>query len=168
MHLHDLHTLFEYNAWAKARLVEVVETIPHEQYMKDFGSSHGGIHGTIFHIMGAEAIWLRRWKGESPASFWKAEEFPTFDALKQRWDMVEHEMLGFCHMLKSDEDIHRTIVYRDLKGNDYSQPLNQLMQHLVNHSTYHRGQVTTMLRLVDVKPPNTDLITYYREKSPRT
>ena len=107
MNLLDIQTLFEYNAWARTRQVEVVESIPPEQYSRDMGSSHGGIHGTLFHIMGAEAIWLKRWKGESPASFWKPEEFPTFESLKQRWDIVEHEMMGFCHMLKTDADIRR-------------------------------------------------------------
>ena len=81
--------------------------------------------------------------------------------------MIEHEMMGFCHMIKSENDIQKIITYKDLKGNEYSQPLYQLMQHLVNHSTYHRGQVAAMLRQMDVKPAGTDLIRYYREKVPR-
>ena len=164
MHLQDIHSLYEFNYWANHRILGVVETLSHEQFTKDFGSSHGGIHGTLFHAMGAEEIWLRRWKGNSPASFGKAEDYPTFDILTQHWDMVEHEMMGFCHMLKTDDDIKKIIVYKDLKGNEYSQVLYQLMQHLVNHSTYHRGQIVTMLRQLGVKPVSTDLVAFLREK----
>lgn len=162
MHLKDIHTLYEFNYWANHRILEVVEPLTQEQFTKDLGSSHGGIHGTLFHTMGAEAIWLKRWKGESPSAYWKPEEYPTFEALGERWQTVEHEMMGFCHMLKTDDDIRGVIAYRDLKGKEYSQALYQLMQHLVNHSTYHRGQVVTMLRQLGVKPVGTDLVTYYR------
>jgi uncharacterized damage-inducible protein DinB len=163
MHLQDIHTLYDYNYWANHKLLDIVETLTQEQFTKDFGSSHGGIHGTLFHMMGAEEIWLKRWKGENPASFHKAEEYPTFDALTGHWDMVEHEMIGFCHMLKTESDIQRIVVYKDLKGNEYSQPLSQLMQHLANHSTYHRGQIVTLLRQLGVKPVGTDLVAYYRQ-----
>ena len=165
MHLSDIHNLYEYNYWANHKILDVVEPIPHEQFVKNLGSSHGGIQGTLFHIMGAEAIWLKRWKGESPTSFWNAEEFPTFEKLVDRWEMVEMEMMGFCHMLKSDQDIARVIEYKDLKGNQYKQVLHHLMQHLVNHSTYHRGQIVTMLRQAGVKPVSTDLVAFYRERS---
>ena len=165
MHLQDIHNLYEYNYWANHRLLEVVETVPHEQFIKDLGSSHGGIHGTLVHIMGAEEIWLKRWKGDSPSSFYSAADFPTFDVLSNHWEMVEMEMMGFCHMLKTEADIQKIITYKDLKGNAYSQPLWQLMQHLANHSTYHRGQVVTMLRQVGVKPVGTDLVTYFRQQS---
>ena len=164
MHLQDIHTLYEFNYWANHRLLDIVETLTEEQFKKDLSSSHGGIHGTLFHTMGAEEIWLRRWKGVSPAIFSKAEDYPTFDVLKQHWDVVEHEMMGFCHMLKTDDDIRKVISYKDLKGNEYSQPLYQLMQHLVNHSTYHRGQIVTMLRQLGVKPIATDFVAFLREK----
>ena len=164
MHLQDIHNLYEYNYWANHQLLEVVETVPPEQFIKDLGSSHGGIHGTLVHIMGAEEIWMKRWKGENPTSFYSAVDFPTFEALDNHWEMVEMEMMGFCHMLKNEADIQKTITYKDLKGNAYSQPLWQLMQHLANHSTYHRGQIVTMLRQIGVKPVGTDLVTYFRQQ----
>jgi uncharacterized damage-inducible protein DinB len=164
MTIAEIRTLYEYNYWAKARIMNVVETLSHDQFTKNLGSSHGGVHGTLVHIMGAEEIWLKRWQGTSPSSFYKAEDFPTFDAVENHWKMVEHEMMGYCHMLKTENDIQRVVTYKDLKGNQYSQLLWQAMQHLVNHSTYHRGQVVTMLRQLGVKPIGTDLITFYREK----
>ena len=168
MHLHDINDLYEYNYWAKSRLLSVVETLSTEQFSKDLGSSHGGIHGTLVNSMAAEEIWLKRWKGESPTALRSGPEFPTFDAVENHWAMIEHEMMGFCHMLKTNEDILKVVSYKDIKGNPSSHPLYQMMQHVVNHSSYHRGQVVTMLRQVGVKPNGTDLITFYRNKySPR-
>lgn len=165
MHVIDIHLLYEFNYWAKSRMLGVVETLTPEQYTKDLGSSHGGIHGTLVHCMGAEDIWLKRWKGEDSSSMYTTKDVPTLESLMSRWDMVEHQMMSFCHALKTDDDIKKVVTYKDLKGNEHSQPLWQMMQHLVNHSTYHRGQITAMLRQLGVKPVGTDLITFYREKN---
>src|SRR5512142_520819 len=141
MTLGDLRDLFDYTYWANHRLLEVVAALPHEEFTRDLGSSHGGIQGTLVHAMGAEEIWLRRWKGISPSSFYSAAEFPTLEGIEDHWEMVEMEVLGFCHMLKTDADLLVPLAYSDLRGNRHTQPLYQTMQHLANHSTYHRGQV---------------------------
>ena len=163
MHLQDIHDLYEFNYWANHRILQLLEQLPAEQYAREMGSSHGGTHGTLVHAMGAEEIWLQRWKGNSPGTMYTASEFPGLEAVSNRWEMVEMEMMGFCHMLKTDDDILKVISYKDMKGNAYSQPLYQMMQHLVNHSTYHRGQIITLLRQLGAKPVGTDLITFYRE-----
>ncbi len=168
MTLQEIHTLYEYNYWAKRRILGVVEQLTPGQYAQDLHSSHGGIQGTLVHIMGAEELWLNRWKGAPTGGLPRPEEFPTFAALSDHWDMVEHSVLGFCHMLKSDSDAARVISYKDTKGNSHAQVLGHLMQHLVNHSTYHRGQVVTMLRQLGVKPVGTDLVNFYREKAVET
>ena len=164
MHVQDIHTLYQYNYWAHHRILEVVETLTPEQFAKNLGSSHGGIQSTLVHVMGAEEIWLMRWKGISPTEFAKPEDYATTHMLKQRWSDIEHEMMDFVHSLTADADIQRVLAYKDMKGNPYSQPLYQLMQHLVNHSTYHRGQVVAMLRQSGVKPVGTDMVAFYRER----
>ncbi len=165
MHIRDIYNLYEYNYWANHRILGVAETLTPEQFAKNLGSSHGGIQGTLVHIMGAEEIWLRRWKGLSLSGFAKPDDYPTFHILTKHWDEVERDMMDFVHSLASDEDIRKVIAYKDLKGNSYSQPLYHLMQHLVNHSTLHRGQVVAMLRQSGVKPVGTDLVIFYREKA---
>jgi uncharacterized damage-inducible protein DinB len=164
MTLDDIRTLFDYTYWANHRLLEVVAGLSAEEYTRDLASSHGGIHGTLVHAMGAEEIWLRRWKGSSPSRFYSADDFPTFESLENNWEMVEMEIQGFCHMLKEEADILVPLTYTDLRGNTFTQPLVQSMQHLANHSTYHRGQVVTMLRQLGKKPATTDLIAYYRQQ----
>ncbi len=159
----DIRQLYDYNYWATGRLLGVVSSLSHDQFAKDLGSSHGGIQGTLVHSMGAEELWLKRWKGESPAALRSVADIPTVDALRDAWKIVERDMKEFCSSLRTQEDAERIVQYRDLKGNPYSQPLDHLMQHLVNHSTYHRGQVVTMLRQSGVKPVNTDLVGFFRQ-----
>jgi uncharacterized damage-inducible protein DinB len=165
MNLQDIRDLYEFNFWAKGRLLESAGTLTPEQYAANLNSSHGGIQGTLVHLVGAEEIWVRRWKGDSPTTFMSPADFPTLQSISDRWDMVEHEIMGFCHMLKSDADVGRQVSYKDLKGNAYTMALSLLMQHLVNHSSYHRGQIVTMLRQAGIKPVPTDLVAFYRERA---
>jgi uncharacterized damage-inducible protein DinB len=166
MTLGDIRTLMEYTYWATHRILDLCGDLPPEEYTRDLGSSHGGIHGTLAHAMGAEEIWLRRWKGISPSKFYGPGDFPTFESLEDHWEMVEMEVLGFCHMLRSDADLLVPLSYATLRGDRYTQPLVETMQHLANHSTYHRGQVVTMLRQLGRKPVGTT--SYSRERQPRT
>ncbi len=164
MTVQEIRTLYDFNYWAKARILGVVATLSPEQYARNLGSSHGGIRGTLVHTVGAEEIWVKRWKGELTSTLRKEEEFPGLDNLTDWWNMVEHEVTGFCHMLKSDGDVVREVSYKDIKGNPYTMELSLLMQHLVNHSTYHRGQVVALLRQLGVKPVGTDLVAFYRDR----
>ena len=164
MQTSDLHSLYAFNSWANARVLEAVRALTPEQYTKDLHSSHGGVHGTIVHTMGAEEIWLKRWNGDSPSQFYSPADFPTFESVRQRWTELDRSLVAFSRSLREDGQIGSVIAYTDLKGNPYSQPLWQLMQHLVNHSTYHRGQVVTMLRQLGAKAAATDLVAFYRQQ----
>lgn len=164
MVLNDIKNLFEFDKWATDRMLEVVASLNEEQYAKNLGSSHGGIRGTLIHTYGADWIWLERWKGTSPTSGITEEEIPTFSTLKEKWASLRTQMDQFVQSL-NEEKLQSPLSYKDLKGNAYTQVLWQQMQHLINHSTYHRGQVVTMLRQSGVKPVATDLIAYYRLQS---
>ena len=156
-------SLFDYDRWASAKQLEVVKNLSDEHYEKDLGSSHGGIRGTLVHIYGAQQVWLARWKGTSPPGLPGITEAPTRRMLGDKWHALRMELNEFVSGL-SDEQLRAPLAYKDLKGNPNQQPLSNLIRHVINHSTYHRGQVTTMLRQVGVAPPpSIDLITYYRE-----
>jgi uncharacterized damage-inducible protein DinB len=156
-------SLFVYDRWATAKQLEVVKTLSSEQYERDLGSSHGGIRGTLVHIYGAQQIWYSRWKGNSPASLPAVTEVPTFGILENKWQVLRKEIQEFATTL-TEEKLHEPLAYNDLKGNPNKQPLAQLIRHVINHSTYHRGQITMMFRQLSVSPPpSIDLITYYRE-----
>lgn len=160
----EILTLFDYDKWANERVLEAVAALTEEQYAKNLGDSFGGVRGTMVHIYGANRVWLDRWKERPTASLPKVETIPTFALLTEHWKNFQTELDEFLAALP-EEKIHAELKYKDIKGNEYAQPLYHQMQHRVNHSSYHRGQITMMLRLLGAKPVGTDLITYYRLKT---
>jgi uncharacterized damage-inducible protein DinB len=162
---HEVQQLYDYDQWADLKLLEVIAPITTDHYKKDLSTSFGGIHGTLVHILSADTVWFARWTGKTPALM-KAEDFPTVEVVKKQWDAYHCEMSNFVRGL-TEEKLNEPLQYTDFKGNAYSHPLFQQMQHKVNHSTYHRGQVVTMLRQIGEKVVSTDLIHYIRQKEQR-
>ncbi len=165
MTIREIKDLFAFDAWATGRTLEAVSALTEEQFRKDIGNSFGSVHGTLTHLFGADKIWLARWKQGTPAPT-KPEDVPSLDYLKEKWNEVFGETRSFVASLSEDQ-LRNPFSYKDLRGNEYTQPLYHQLQHKVNHSTYHRGQITTMLRQLGAKPIGTDLITFYREQKDR-
>jgi uncharacterized damage-inducible protein DinB len=161
----EMQELYHYNSWAHRRLFNVIAPLPVDLYMQKDGTSHGSLHGTITHTVGAEEIWFKRWTGRPVTGICKPEEFADFAAIRDHWESIDKKINEFCASLVTEESLRTDIAYYDLKGNKYSQPLVQLMQHLVNHSSYHRGQMAVHLRLFSVVPASTDMVVYFREKA---
>jgi len=156
-------TLFTYDAWANGRLLDACATLSPEQFTRDLGSSFRSVRDTMAHIMGAEALWLERFQGRA-GSLASGDQFPDLVSLRVRWEQVERDLLAYVGGLTA-ADLDRSFDYRDLKGNPHSSLLWQTLQHLANHSTYHRGQVTTLFRQLGAKPVGTDMIGFYRERA---
>lgn len=114
--------------------------------------------------MSAEWIWLERWNGRSPTSFTSAPADGSVKAIAARWKELEADLLGYISSC-NEEDLNRTFEYRNLKGQPFANRGWEMMVHVVNHGTYHRGQITTMLRQVGGKPSYTDLIGFYSERA---
>jgi uncharacterized damage-inducible protein DinB len=157
-------TLFAYDAWANGRMLDACAALAPEQFTRDLGSSFRSVRDTLAHIMGAEWLWLERFRGRSLASLPSADQFPDLASLRARWTQVERDLLSYVEVL-SAADLERSFDYRDMKGDPHSNLLWQTLQHLANHGTYHRGQVTTLLRQLGAKPIGTDLIGFYRERA---
>ena len=160
----DLLLLFEYNRWANQRVLKSVARLSPEQFLRELHNSFPSVRDTLCHIMAVEWIWTARCRGNAPPTLWKAEEFPVFEALRVRWSEVEREQAEFLSGLRDDQ-LTAVVKYRDTSAGDRVLPLWQALQHTVNHSTYHRGQVTTMLRQLGAIPQATDLALFYRIKS---
>ena len=161
MTLKVVQELFDFDEWATNRTLDSVTLLTEEQFRRDLKSSHGGIHGTLAHICGADWIWLERWKGDSPTALLTIEQVSSRDALKERWESYRRELRTLLHSL-NEIRLQEQCVYSDTKGSQHSQPLYQQMLHKINHASYHRGQIVTMLRQLGAKPQNTDLIGFYR------
>jgi len=160
----EMRVLFDYNAWANHRALEAACRLTTEQFVQRMGSSFGSVRDTLGHIFGAEWLWLERFQGRSPASLPDTAQFKDLAGLRERWDEHEPRLLGFVRGL-TQADLDRVMEYKTLKFGVYSNPLWQSMQHVVNHGTYHRGQVTTLLRQLGAQPILTDLMHFYRERA---
>ena len=157
----EVTDLFQFDQWATGKILEAVAALSREQYERDLGSSFGGIRGTLLHLYSAARNWLARWKGREPAGVVTAEEVSTLSALVEHWNRLTEERDEFLRSL-SQEQLVQPLSDRDAKG---SELLYRQMQHVVNHASYHRGQVVTMLRQLGIQPPSTDLIRYYRQRA---
>ena len=158
-----LGRLIEYTEWANRRVIRLAATLSVDDFRRDLGSSHGGVRGTLAHMLGAEWIWLERWKGISPTSLIDEGEFPDVLALRTRWKAIEQHRRSWFQNLDEDA-VSKAIKYQNLKGKPFKAPLWQLLQHLCNHSTYHRGQVVTLLRQLGAKVVGTDMVAWDRER----
>jgi uncharacterized damage-inducible protein DinB len=160
----EMRVLFEYNAWANCRSLEAASVLTAEKFVQPMGSSFGSVRDTLAHIWGAEWIWLERFQGRSPSSLPGTTQFQDMAGLRERWDELEGRLLGFVRGL-AQADLDRVFEYKTLKFGVYRNPLWESMQHLANHGTYHRGQVTTLLRQLGAQPIATDLMHFYRERA---
>jgi uncharacterized damage-inducible protein DinB len=160
----QMHQLFDYNAWANRRALDSAEKLSAEQFVQRIESSFPSVRDTLAHIYGAEWIWLERFHGRSPSGLPASAEFTDVNTLRQHWLEHEERLLNFGRTL-SQADLDREIEYKTLKFGVYRNPLWQSMLHVVNHGTYHRGQVTTMLRQLGAQPILTDLMHFYRERA---
>jgi uncharacterized damage-inducible protein DinB len=158
----DMLLLYEYNAWADRRVLEAASALTPEQYNKQMGSSFSSVRDTLSHIYGVEWLWLERFQGRSPSAIPDDAAYADITKLKQSWERFEPTLLTFVRGL-SQEKLDTVFEYKTMKFGIYRNPLWQSMQHLVNHGTYHRGQITTMLRQLGAQPILTDLMHFYRE-----
>ncbi|HKV03990.1 MAG TPA: DinB family protein [Candidatus Acidoferrales bacterium] len=164
MNIEDIRTLYNYDSWANHRALEACAALTPEQFTRGLGSSFGSVRDTLVHLCGAEWVWLERWHGRVPTSLPSAADYPDFEAVRRGWAEVERNLLDYVASLSSD-DLQRLVSFKTLAGQPFSMPLWQCLQHVANHSTYHRGQITTMLRQLGAKPVSTDLIVFYRERA---
>lgn len=141
--------LYQYNAWANARVVGALK----QQAVHD-----EKILTLMSHVLAAQFIWLHRIKGLDPPPYelWKQytlDELTTMGEEAGRlWLLFVGESISF----------NRELVYKNYQGMPYTNNVEQIMIHLVNHATYHRGQVALLMRSKGFEPVNTDYITYDR------
>ena len=162
MTLQDLHTLLDYHYWARDRLLDAIEPLTPEQFNRALGSSFTSVRETVVHIYAAEWAWHARWQGQPPTALMTSEAFPDVAAIRRAWIAQEGKMRAFLESLGED-GVARVFEYKLLSGQGGASPFWQMLQHVVNHASYHRGQVTTLLRQLGVAPGKSmDMIAYYR------
>ena len=163
MNLQDTQKLIAFHYWARNRMLDALDPLSPEQFTREVGGSFGSIRNTVVHTLSAEIVWLARWKGETPSGMVAPEIYPDVASVRRAWADHEASLRAFFET-QGEESIQRVISYKTLAGVASESVLWQMLQHVVNHASYHRGQVTTLLRQLGATPPkSTDLIAFYRE-----
>jgi len=155
-----LRQQLDYSAWASQRLLDEANKLNAEELTRDFKTADKSVLETMVHVFAADRIWLARVQGTARASFIDARD-RDLAVLNQEWPALQQTWKQYTASL-SDQDVLKVISYKDTKGNAYQQPLWQILLHLVNHGTHHRGQVSGFLRSMGHPPPVLDLMAYYR------
>ena len=158
----DVRLLCAYDHWATDRTLRAASELTAEQFTRDLGGSFSSVRDTLAHIIGGKWIWLAYWRERSPSKafvtalrvqrdeLFDPTAFPDVRAIQVRWGEVEREQAKFLDRL-TDESLQDPISFRGKQA-----PLVHLIQHVVNHATYHRGQVSLMLRQLGAAPLATD------------
>lgn len=150
--------LLLYTLWADRICLKAADGVRPEDLRRDTGTSFGSLFGTLSHILGAERRWLSRFEGKL-LDVADAADFADGEALNASWAETAAEMNFFLASLTA-EQLAADLTWTTAAGVTFTRPLWQPVLHLVNHSTYHRGQVVSLLRQMGYAAPSTDLIQF--------
>ena len=145
---------FAYNTWANRRLLDAARPLSDDRFTRDTGASFGSIHQTLLHILAGEWKWLRFWRGEPYDQAFVPTDYPTVAALESHWAIIAADQQTFAAHLTEDQ------LQRPVAARGRTHTLADTIQHLLNHSTYHRGQVVTLLRQGGCRVPSTDFLDF--------
>ena len=150
-----------YTSWASARLLEAASKLTPEDLARDFGTADKTVVGSLAHVYAADRIWMHRIQGKPPVKF-ITDDDRDLAVLHRDWPALLEVWKQWGAGL-TDHTLAESASYADLKGNAYTTPYWQIILHVVNHGTHHRGQVSGFLRTLGHTPPPLDLMAYYRQ-----
>ncbi|WP_419948440.1 DinB family protein [Candidatus Palauibacter sp.] len=159
-----LGNLLDYHYWARDGVLDAAARLTPEEFRRDLGGSFGSVRDTLAHVLSSEWVWCSRWNGVSPPTHLPAADFETAEDLRRRWHEQEARVRGFVERLGA-EGADRVIGYTHFDGEPRRASFRHMLQHVVNHASYHRGQVTTKLRQLGADPSRSqDLIAFRLER----
>jgi uncharacterized damage-inducible protein DinB len=154
--------MLEYNLWADERLLTACSQLTDAQYTREVGGSFPSIRGVVTHIGGVAHAWRTRFEGGEVTTLLAEAEVGAADAamreVRQAHDVLMREAS------RSVDELNQIFTYRSIRGIQVSLPRWAVLRHVVNHGTYHRGQIANMMRQVGVAPPSTDYFLWAMEQ----
>jgi len=159
---YSIHKHLAFNVWANIKTAEILREVSDEIYFRENKSSFPSISKTVLHMWGAQNIWLKRLQGESLTA-WPHE--PNQDNKEGQLNGLANSAQSILDLVTSKDDsfLSSLYSYTNMKGEPFRDSVEDTLFHVVNHSTYHRGQIITMLREAGVtNVVGTDLIHYLR------
>jgi uncharacterized damage-inducible protein DinB len=156
--------LFQYNNWAMDTIFSSLENFSEEEYLRDLGDGCGSVRDKVAHILAADKIWLERIQNHPSPEFLKPSYCSSIQITK---DLRKQNMEGWATFLDNlnSENILQKISYKSMNAEKFETPLIEVLIHVANHATYHRGQVASLIRRIKGKPPVTDFIQFARNQN---
>ncbi len=155
----DIASLFAYGRWATARTLDSAAALDAEEFARPIGGSFGSVQATLAHLYGADWVWLERWSGRSPGALPESQQVSSLGALREKWGQVQDGHRAFVEAL-TPARLAEPLTYVNFAGQTWTYPLGEVLIHVANHGTYHRGQVATLLRQLGKTPASTDYLRY--------
>lgn len=159
-----LQQLANYNIWANQRMLEVILALPEEKQKQELPSSFKSLYHTVLHMWNAESVWWQRMKLQERI-------IKPFDVFKGTLEELANEYLQQNRQWQewvnnaTDAALDHVFQYQTFQKEQFKQPIYQMLIHVFNHGTYHRGQLINMLRQLGItKLPDTDFIVWSRRK----
>ncbi|HUH96206.1 MAG TPA: DinB family protein [Anaerolineales bacterium] len=156
--------IYDYTYWANRRYFAVAEGLTEEQLHRIQGHGWGDVHATLVHMMSSEWVWLQRWSGGAPTAHLNTDDFPILASVRKQWDEIEAEMRAFIES-QTGTSLGSKITYRNFGGETFRVPLYQMLMHVANHETHHRGELAAMFALMNVAHPEEEVIQYFLNAS---
>ena len=165
--LSDIRTVcqlhLEFMKWADDTIFAALSQVPPDQLGHDLGSSFKSLFDTLNHVYLAELVWIKRVQGNKNVRIADLDNPADLNALGEAWPELHRTWLDWSRS-PSNENLQEPLIFNTAGGAESQLPLWQIVLHVVNHGSYHRGQVATMLSQSGIKPPGTDLVTFYRTR----
>lgn len=160
-YMRSIQLLAKYNLWADERLYQCINQLDPELLDKEVLNSFNSLRSTVAHLYDAAKIWLARLNGQS-LEYWPSKALDQFEI--DLW--IEQSRLVLKHVESLNEQgVNRICTYSKQSGEEFNQRVEDILLHLFNHATYHRGQIISILHQLAVKNlPATDIIVYLREE----
>lgn len=149
----NIARLIEYNTWANTQVAGHIATLSRDLFEKEIGGSFPSMRATMAHMIDSDWLWLNRWKGIPLAD---VPVWPSDNAsmLNERWQAIRDEMVSVAQTFVDRPDTPVKVTTR--AGRDFILPFQEIVFQVSHHGSYHRGQLTNMIRIVGEKPVSTD------------
>lgn len=155
--------LYDFHHWATDRVLDALVPVSVELLDRVWGGSFGTGRALLRHVVGVEWLWLERWNGRSPKALPDPPPTNSGRDFRADWERVKREQREFLDELGGDR-LALPLAYVNLKGERWTYVLGDVLAHVVNHGTYHRGQLTHLLRDLGLSAPSTDFLLFVEER----
>jgi uncharacterized damage-inducible protein DinB len=152
---------FDYHSWATKQLIEHLSKLPKEIMNKEVNSVFPSISHTFAHMYAVDELWFLRISGKGVDSI-ESKPFKTIQEMNDAFTCLHNEMLEFLNL---KDDLEQTVIYTNTKGQRFRNSIREIIYHIVNHGTYHRGNISAMIRQLGYQGVSTDYIYYLRNTS---